>query len=265
MAPIDINNQEISNITLNGNTDVDTVTVNGQTVFTSGPGLTAEESAIAIYPLSSNLNDITAGASWASDSTDYSFFFNEGSNSSDGPDGNGSQRFDDVENAYSNAFQFINTSSQPFSITFWSKANSRANNFYDLTHLISTDVTSTNREYGGRIKEANFNNYIDVRAPDGTGIYDSGGRVNTPPLGTWYHIATTFNGSNYFLDVSGSGTYTSGNSIAFDEDLLGIGGEFSDYGPRQSGVEAYYRDLRVFDKALSQSEIDSIRNNILSN
>jgi len=37
MAPIDINNQDINSITLNGNTDVDTVTVNGQEVFSSGP------------------------------------------------------------------------------------------------------------------------------------------------------------------------------------------------------------------------------------
>jgi hypothetical protein len=37
MAPIDINNQEISSITLNGNTDINTVEVNGQEVFSSGP------------------------------------------------------------------------------------------------------------------------------------------------------------------------------------------------------------------------------------
>jgi len=35
MAPIDINNQEISSITLNGNTEIATVTVDGQTVFSS--------------------------------------------------------------------------------------------------------------------------------------------------------------------------------------------------------------------------------------
>jgi len=36
MAPIDINNQEISSITLNGNTEINTVEVNGQEVFSSG-------------------------------------------------------------------------------------------------------------------------------------------------------------------------------------------------------------------------------------
>jgi len=37
MAPIDINNQEINSITLNGSTEIDTVTVNGQEVFSATP------------------------------------------------------------------------------------------------------------------------------------------------------------------------------------------------------------------------------------
>jgi len=60
MAPIDINNQEISSITLNGNTDIDTVTVNGQTVFKSELGFDAfgDGSAVSQHLLDNNANDV---------------------------------------------------------------------------------------------------------------------------------------------------------------------------------------------------------------
>jgi len=79
MAPIDINNQEISSITLNGNTDIDTVEVNGQTVFSAGTSNlpVAYSNLVAWYPFDSatyggsNADDVTAIIGGSGDDTAY--------------------------------------------------------------------------------------------------------------------------------------------------------------------------------------------------
>jgi len=65
MAPIDINNQEISSITLNGSTEIDTVTVNGQEVFSAGPDIPASPTLrLKAESLTDSLNNGDTVSTW---------------------------------------------------------------------------------------------------------------------------------------------------------------------------------------------------------
>ena len=63
MAPIDINNQEINSITLNGSTEIDTVTVNGQVVFSPSIKIDFESGSLSSLNLPQNWTFVFEGPS----------------------------------------------------------------------------------------------------------------------------------------------------------------------------------------------------------
>ena len=82
--------------------------------------------------------------------------------------------------------------------------------------------------------------------------------IMTLSADTWYHIALTWDGSNYVVYVDGdndaNGTYTGLSSLGSIADI----GNDGNASYRTEAFQGLLDQVRVYDKALSQSEVQDL-------
>jgi len=247
---IEVNGQKIGEINLNTNT-IGEVTVNGQTVFSAG-AVVAYSDLIAWYPFDSatyggsNADDVTAILGGSSDNTAYdgnaqSVTYRSSGGGNDPEAGNSSGYYD-----------FTNSSSVI-------RMDGRAlDGLTDYTLCILVEGAQSG-EYFVSVAKPSDNNVLIF---DGSGL--SGG---------WNHVAITRNGSSTAAYINGnqdsSFLYQNSfgdNPFVCPEDgfVLGqeqdsVGGDFDSSQDHEGGLD----DLRIYNRGLSQSEINQIVSNTL--
>ena len=89
-----------------------------------------------------------------------------------------------------------------------------------------------------------------------------------PPVGQWVHLAGTYNGEtgkmSLYVDGELIGTQTHAGEIRLDTESLNrplaIGGELNGPSINEPTAEfdGYVRDIRVYDRALSDEEVKNL-------
>jgi hypothetical protein len=101
----------------------------------------------------------------------------------------------------------------------------------------------------------NSDNQLDLGLGD-THTKDT--NIATLSADTWYHIALTWDGSNYVVYVDGdndaNGTYTGLSSLGSIADI----GNDGNASHRTEAFQGLLDQVRVYDKALSQSEVQDL-------
>lgn len=150
-------------------------------------------------------------------------------------------------------------------IAFWIKLNSlpagtdfildNSNTNSGASNFIRMAVSSA-----GVISYSLVNSASGVFSPQNTSALSTG---------TWYHIATTFNGSGsnviMYLNgtATGAGTATSGTFSTNSIDLF-IGRLSTSHGGTGVEPDMIIDDFAIFDRALSAAEIDELANGLSS-
>ena len=90
------------------------------------------------------------------------------------------------------------------------------------------------------------------------GVHPKHANIMTLSVNTWYHIALTWDGSNYEVYVDGvskaNGTYTGLSSL---NSLADIGND-GNTGYRIEAFQGFLDQVRVYNKELSQSEVEAL-------
>jgi len=265
MAPIDINNQEISSITLNGSTEIDTVTVNGQEVFSSSnlDTIVAPEKLALWYPFENgNARDETrsggildnAGIS-VSDNNDYSAVNIVGASHSnsngvvDLNSGQNSGKFNFDGNDYITTG--YNRNKDAFTYVAWYKANQSA--YADIIDAYEGGSDNWARLYNTSLEPA-----FTVDKSSNKNDISAGFDVN---IGEWVHHAGVRRSNGDIL------LYVNGVLEASDSHISGTIGHVNNerIGSRADGntenAVGDIDDVRIYDDALSSSEINQIYQN----
>jgi hypothetical protein len=133
-------------------------------------------------------------------------------------------------------------------ISYWLKRN--ANTTYSAPILISKGNADTIRI---------FNNNMMLRNAGNT-WYGSGttvGGTTYLEIGTWYHVAFTFNGTNRMVYTNGvlEGTSSPATSGAVYSSVNNISIGYPDYPPGTDYLNGSVSSLKIYNRALSDSEI----------
>ena len=144
-----------------------------------------------------------------------------------------------------------NWSADAGTIALWAKAEvfSSANNYF----------------FGHAIQP--WNNVIQLYAPNGSltlGLGDSHTRrtnIQNLEVGSWYHIALTWNGTNYVVYVDGAeeatGTYTGLSTL---ETYADIGNNGNRAERNSEALNGIIDEVRLYNRALTQTEVLELLN-----
>jgi len=251
MPPTSIDGTDITGATIDG-TDVTEITVDGDTVFTAGFGV--PNSAIARYTFDNNdTSGSTAIDVWGS---------NDGTINGPTTGIAGSTQTYDTGQAYefdgTNDFVTTNADSQieglgAFSVAGWMYIeDNNANNM-----LASIDNVSNNRTFLLQYSTGAGN--APRFSVDTTGGYqqaDGSTQVNEQE---WYHYAGTYDGSTskVYLDATEEGSGSISGTLESGPANFEIGRR----GDNNNHCEGRISDVRVYDKALSSTEVSNLYNN----
>jgi len=241
MAPIDINNQEISSITLNGNTDIDTVEVNGQEVFSASPTLSITNGLKAHYVFdSNNTEDLSVNNNDAT-------LVNTSFNSNGGPNGNGAM----VTNADVNSYIDTNFVAGDGDMTIFLSGRVRNPDGSNNQDLWQTE--SPEWQPGVWVETNTMRNHFGVNHPDGH-FSDSSISIDGSTFFNFGGRSSNSRGADNILDGQVLSRFSTNNF--FDRNsgnsTLKLGGvEYA-----QSGLDIL--EFVFFDRALSSSEISQI-------
>ena len=143
-----------------------------------------------------------------------------------------------------------------WSLACWVKSTSwSANN--DIILCKNSSESTSSQFYLSIINGASFNLGINGGSSNGAGTYSYTFSTNT-----WYHVAATYDGTNYAMYINGnkvkSGTCTTAKPTGLLN--LGIGCRSTNAGGTASTGNANKRlnDVRVYDHALSQMEVKEL-------
>jgi len=261
MAPIKIDGTDITGATIDG-TDVTEITVDGDTVFSAETLPVAYSNLVAWYPMRGDASDATAGDANSGDSTDYSGTVENGTFSTNGV--NDPFIGNDPSQAY-------NPPSGNEAITLPSGTESITSNNDPITIMAWVHPTS---DPFSRMQVIDFFEHPDFLGINwrkfgddkwrffygGNNIAGSSTFGSQPNLNEWYHLAISADGTNaeaYENGVS-QGTLTNGGRGANNVAHNAIG-EQSEFNGRN--IQGRIDDVRIYDKQLSQSEINQIITN----
>ena len=285
IPPTSIDGTDITGATIDG-TDVQEITVDGDVVFSAQQLPVAYSNLIAWYPFDSatyggsNADDVTAlfNPSQSGDSIAY-----DGAVS--GPTYQSSGGATDINAGSSSGYyDFPGTNDRievqdepalsglnPFTVTFWAKIGiirtTVTNNLSDIRPIIiksETPFDSTSDVEWEFVNDSGFfDNRITFQVSDGNSI--SALHINHTQLNTndFFHFAGTFdNGSHeFFLDGtsidSDTGTITSVNSTNFPIFI----GKSTNFASQRGHFAGELDDIRIYNTALSQLQIQQIYNN----
>jgi len=262
--PTSIDGTDITGATIDGQ-DVDSITIDGQEVFSSGPNLPVGFSnLVAWYPFDPDFyggsasDDVTAKISGSGDSTAYDFTNNGATHLSSGGatdinDGSNSGNFDlsQASPAFLDRSSPIFTGSSNLSICAFVKPDS----------ISSNSAIFLEEEPGG--KNRNFLNFADRFKFDS--FPPSGGTLFTGKIvstGVYQHVAVTVSSS------SEAKLYVNGTVEAQDNNFDIYSGPTPDkatvglrQGNNSQAGDYQIDDLRLYNRDLSQSEINTIIGN----
>lgn len=165
-----------------------------------------------------------------------------------------------VNATFSNALQFDNINE--FTYSGWVKLNSYNGGGMQMIAYTSNTLNS----YSTFLIYTEANGKVMVYLFDGLGYSNCAYYVspdNMIPLNTWTHVTFTFKTNNFSrlyingILVSGGSTFAANNLTGMNDKLLNMGGMFnygSYYYPLMGGLD----DVRLYKKALSQTEIMTI-------
>ncbi len=152
--------------------------------------------------------------------------------------------------------------SSEFSAVFWMKVNASP----DRAGILSSGSEAENRQHGLRLfREGSATEQrIKLNVGTGTGESWNDGGIIDATTGDWVHVAITISETENIIYFNGEQIRTSAMSAPIDWAgcgtlTIGAGGETFSYWNHLSD-SSLFDELRVFDKALSQSEIQAIYN-----
>jgi len=244
MPPTSIDGTDITGATIDG-TDVQEITVDGQTVFTAGipqppSGLaywtfdnddTSGSTAIDVWGGNNlTINGATTGVSGANDTytTNEAYDF-DGSN-------------DTVEGT---------------NLLSWSQLS--------VSLWVNSDTLAGSERYIFHVGASAGNYYPLI-------VFNSGGSLfvvdydesevsgGTPTTGVWTMLTFTFDGSNIEMFIDGSSVDTNTASGGHTNENVSIGQIFG-FTDTQNYFDGKIDDIRVYDKALSSTEVSDLYNN----
>ena len=142
-----------------------------------------------------------------------------------------------------------------WSLALWVKATAWGVN-NDILLCKNNNESTSCQFYMSVINGKTFN--IGINGGSSTGQYSYTFSTNT-----WYHLATTYNGSTYKLYLNGNEVKSASTTAAKINGLLniGIGCRSTNVGgTTQTGYTStkYYNDVRIYDHCLSPKEVKEI-------
>ncbi len=148
-----------------------------------------------------------------------------------------------------------------FSAAFWYKLSGDASRAGILVAGANQE-----RKQGFRLFREGSATAQTIKLNVGTGngeSWNDGGSVAV--TGDWVHIAFTISASETVIYVNGTALRTNGISGAIDwtgveEITVGAGGETFSYWDHKSDINSLYDDLRLFNTALSASDVQNLIN-----
>jgi len=255
IPPTSIDGTDITGATIDG-TDVQEITVDGDVVFTAGATLpVAYSNLIAWYPFDSaeyggsNADDVTAILGGSGDDTAYDGTVN-------GPTYQSSGGVTDIRaGANSGGFDFDGSNdvidntgtpqlTTPFSITAWAKPDAFAGD----SRAIFANWDSTNSDFYVWFRDSGQIEMVDDIRGGVTG--------STFSANQFYHVAAVFSNTENILYVDNNvDLQSSGHSQTTYVDAGGITiGSFDKF-------DGIIDDVRLYNKALSATEVSQIYNN----
>ncbi len=195
---------------------------------------------------------------------------------STGPDGSNAYSFDGIDDSLnksvSNGQQLDLTGTsleQPFSISVWIKPNTLSSSASAISTVVARDSFSL-RTYRLSVKQ----NEVLFRTGNSTNpkVYsDKITSTNLIPIGSWTHIVVVFKGSSgqanstidsgNLIDYYINGNFNAGGG--FNNDGASAGSTHiivGSYGGSSSFFNGTVDDLRIYNKALLDSEVQSVYN-----
>jgi len=161
-----------------------------------------------------------------------------------------------------------------FTALFWYKVNASPDRSGILTMGPpdpALPATPNNRKNGFRLFRENAGGKQRIKLNVGTGAtdnwFDGGAAADIDPAaGTWAHIAFTISGTKAVVYINGAivsqGNFPAGTTVSWTGcDVLSIASgapRFTEWGHMSDN--SLYDELRIFNKALTQAEIQDIMN-----
>jgi len=261
--PISIDGTDITGATIDG-TDVQEITVDGQTVFSAGPSNfpVAYSNLVAWYPFDSatyggsNADDVTAILGGSGDDTAYDGTVSGATYQSSGGG------TDINAGANSGAFDFDGSNDE---IDFGSIPS--VENVSQITAMcwVNLDAYDDDNIFGAY---PNFNDNMTLSTASNGELRGrlerSGTKVNvagnTIPIGTWQHVAFTYNAGSGIVYQDGvqTGTDSGGPSTTPSSGQEFYAGYLN---ARNNYVDAEIDDCRLYDTELTSSQISQIVSN----
>jgi len=265
MPPTSIDGTDITGATIDG-TDVTEITVDGDTVFSAGPSNlpVAYSNLVAWYPFDSatyggsNADDVTAIVGGSGDDTAYDGTV---SGATYQPSGGGT---DINAGANSGAFDFDGTDDL---IEFGSIPS--VENVSEMTAMcwVNKDAHQSNRTIFGAYPNNDDNMTMNASSTfglfhrverNGVRVFDT--TSTTIPVGTWMHVAMTFDAGSLVAYQDGVQTASTGGGPSTTPSIgqrWYAGFEEN----RGLNLDAQIDDCRVYNTALSSSQISQIVSN----
>jgi len=267
MIPTSIDGTDITGATIDG-TDVTEITVDGDTVFTAQTLPVAYSNLVAWYPFDSsfyggsNADDVTAILGGSGDDTAYDGIVSGATHQSSGGStdinaGDSSGYYDFASNdeidTQTNVLTSFGPNGNPFSYSAWFKFTNLFDNDYKPILGNLFDHTLLFHWRSGLNRGLGFN----VNDDGVEEFYYSGSNLSN---GEWFHAVATYDGSggvNLYVDATNNTNLLEGGRIPQSNTDFYIG----NYGNSSYDSAANIDDVRVYDKALSSSEVTQIFNN----
>jgi|APHM01.1.fsa_nt_gi hypothetical protein len=251
MAPINIDGTKISDVTIDSSS-VAEITVDGQTVF----GVAVSSGLITYYRFDDSSTSVTAVDS----SGNNDGIINGATYAGSGQVGTDSLSLDGTDDYVNPGSNLVSSSASGITFACWIYPNNLADNegIGIITERYAPSATNVQFELGMG-SQSNWGSQSTLAA----GIFDGTWDITvgpSPTVGSWAHVAATYDGSTIRLFKNGSQV----SSLASSK---GVQSPTEDYnvGRRHNARKDEYfngqiDDVRIYDRALSSSEVLKIYN-----
>jgi hypothetical protein len=258
--PVERNSQNIEDVTLNGNT-VGKIEVNGTTVYTSRPAPVAEADLLLWYPFDDGTaNDFSGTGANAA-------VFGPAYNPTGGPLENGAFSFDGTDDYMSLPFSFAQDNIGSFTVTALVNVPADGGDWaildFDRSEYFTAATGVPDNDANGEGDKVIF------ATTDTSSVIDDMWSNGSIRSGTWRHVAWRFDNSANEKSIFIDGVFDTSKSV----DSVGNGttrfgfiGDGSEAGSENGDRNVLHftgstRDIRYYDTALTDAQIDSIYSN----
>jgi len=246
MPPTSIDGTDITGATIDG-TEVQEITVDGQTVFSAAPDVVKLGNLVAWYRMEGNADDETVNQPTSGDTTDFAGTQNGGSFVN-------SDVIDLITGTTGLAYEFTGNEFIKYPFTDPPAVSTVAAWVFIIDTTKKFVIFGNFNSTGSDFRFFFDNNFAGITLfIDNNGAFLQSSALST---GEWYHIALTINSGSFELFVDGT-------SVDTDTNTLGSIDNGSNYqtGEDPNGTQdgdGRIDDLRLYDTALTQTEIENI-------